>query len=111
MKQVLLLAAALLLGAAAPAGNAARGRAIVTNGTASGVLPCMVCHGTGLAGNPSIGSPKIAGLPAKTTMAALASIASGKLGTNYVMRNIASSLTPAERADVAAYLAGLGGAK
>lgn len=71
----------------------------------------MVCHGTDLGGNPSIGAPKIAGLPAETTLAALDSIAAGKLGQNYVMRNIARSLTPAQRADIAAYLAGFDASK
>lgn len=111
MKPLLLLATAVLLAAAAPSGDAARGRQIVTGGTNSGALPCMVCHGADLGGNKSIGAPKLAGLPAATTMAALDSIAAGKLGQNYVMRNIARSLTPAQRADVAAYLAGLGGSK
>lgn len=107
MKPALLLAACVLLAAAAPAGDAARGRRIVSAGTNSGALPCAVCHGTKLAGNRSIGAPPIAGLPAGTIVAALGSIAAGKRGRNYVMRNIARSLTPAQRADVAAYLAGL----
>lgn len=54
-----------------------------------------------------MGTPKIAGLAPETTLAALAAIASGKRGTNYVMSGIARSLTPPERADIAAFLAGL----
>ncbi|KDM68196.1 MULTISPECIES: c-type cytochrome [Acidiphilium] len=111
-----LLAALLLLPTLAPAalppqgtaaGNAARGKDIVAHGTANGVLPCMVCHGTDLAGNPAIGAPRLAGLPQATTLAALAAIAAGKQGKNYVMRNIAHALTGADRADIAAYLASL----
>ncbi|UNC15747.1 c-type cytochrome [Acidiphilium multivorum] len=115
-----LLAALLLLPTLAPAalppqgtaagtaaGNAARGKDIVAHGTAGGVLPCMVCHGTDLAGNPAIGAPRLAGLPQATTLAALAAIAAGKQGKNYVMRNIAHALTGADRADIAAYLASL----
>lgn len=94
--------------AAAPAGDAAHGRQIVTQGTKSGALPCMVCHGAGLAGNAAIGAPPIAGLPPEATLAALAAIASGQRGQNYVMRNIARSLTAGQRADIAAYLATLG---
>ncbi|MBS3024599.1 c-type cytochrome [Acidiphilium multivorum] len=111
-----LLAALMLLPTLAPAalppqgtaaGNAARGKDIVAHGTANGVLPCMVCHGTDLAGNPAIGAPRLAGLPQATTLAALAAIAAGKQGKNYVMRNIAHALTGADRADIAAYLASL----
>lgn len=107
MKTLLLLAAAILLAAAAPAGDAARGRQIVTHGTASGALPCAVCHGTDLAGNAAIGAPPIAGLQAPIVLKALDAIAAGRQGTNYVMRNIAHALDPRQRADIAAYLAGL----
>jgi cytochrome c553 len=112
-----LLAALLLLPALAcaalppqgkAAGNAARGKSIVAHGTAGGVLPCMVCHGTDLAGNPAIGAPRLAGLKPATTLAALSAIASGQQGKNYVMRNIAHALTGADRADIAAYLTSLG---
>ncbi len=89
------------------AGNAALGAKIVAHGTAGGVLPCMVCHGTGLAGNPAIGAPRLAGLKPATTLAALSAIAAGKQGKNYVMRNIAHALTGADRAAIAAYLATL----
>lgn len=90
------------------AGNAELGKNIVVHGTAGGVLPCMVCHGTDLAGNPAIGAPRLAGLKPATTLAALSAIAAGRQGKNYVMRNIAHALTGADRADIAAYLATLG---
>jgi cytochrome c553 len=92
----------LLLGAAAPSGAD-----IASHGTNHGALPCMACHGTEFQGNPSIGAPPLAGQPEVTTLAALTAIASGKLGTNTAMQNIAASLTPAERAAVASYFAGL----
>nr|WP_201728893.1 c-type cytochrome [Acidocella sp. C78] len=91
-----------------PAGNAELGKNIVVHGTAGGVLPCMVCHGTDLAGNPAIGAPRLAGLKPATTLAALSAIAAGRQGKNYVMRNIAHALTGADRAAIAAYLATLG---
>jgi cytochrome c553 len=102
MKPALLAPIFPLLGAAAPSGAD-----IAAHGTHHGALPCMACHGTEFQGNPSIGAPRLAGLPAATTLAALNAIGSGKLGTNIVMQNIAAALTPAERAAVANYFAGL----
>lgn len=102
-----LLAVPVFLGAASPPGDAARGRQIALHGTNTGALPCVICHGSDLMGKRAMITPRIAGLPPKTTLAALAAIASGRRGDNYVMRNIARSLTPPERADIAAYLAGL----
>ncbi|MHB1303484.1 MAG: c-type cytochrome [Acidiphilium sp.] len=107
MRGVLLAAAALALGAAAPAGNAGQGVKIVADGTDTGVLPCAACHGADLRGNAAIGAPSIAGLSAAATLAAFDAIAAGRAGNNYVMRDIARALTAPERAAVAAYLAGL----
>jgi len=108
MRRALLLGGlALILCAAAPSPDASQGAAIVSHGTATGVLPCMACHGPDLAGNASIGAPRIAGLPLATTLSALHAIAAGRMGSNYVMKNIAHALTASERTDVAAYLAGL----
>ncbi|HQT75030.1 MAG TPA: c-type cytochrome [Acidiphilium sp.] len=107
----LLLLPSLAVAALPPqgeaAGNAARGATIVAHGTAGGVLPCMVCHGADLAGNPAIGAPRLAGLKPATTLAALSAIAAGRQGKNYVMRRIAHALTQTDRADIAAYLATL----
>ncbi|MGC9270625.1 c-type cytochrome [Acidiphilium sp.] len=106
-RSLLLAGLALFLGAAGPAPDVSRGAAIVAHGTGNGVLPCMACHGPDLMGNASIGAPRIAGLPVATTRAAFRAIAAGRMGRNYVMKNIAHALSPPERAAVAAYLAGL----
>ncbi len=100
-----LLAAGLLLGAAAPPSDAQLGRAIVTHGSSTGALPCMACHGPTLAGNAAIGAPPLAGLNQATTLSAFAAIASGAMGHNYVMKNIAHTLTTPQRQAVADYLA------
>lgn len=102
MRRAALLGAALLLGAAAP-----DGKSIALHGTKDGALPCKACHGDHFQGNPSIGAPALAGLPAIETYRSLAAIAMGNKGHNFVMRNIALSLTPAEREAVAKYFAGL----
>lgn len=102
-----LFAVALVLGTAASGGILSKGAAIVRHGTASGVMSCMACHGQRLQGNASIGAPALAGLPESRTLGALDAIAAGKSGDNFIMRNIAHSLTPAEREAVAAYLATL----
>ena len=87
--------------------GAPSGADIALHGTNRGALPCMACHGTAFQGNSSIGAPPLAGQSTATTLAALDAIAAGKFGSNIVMRNIATSLTPAERAAVAGYFAGL----
>jgi cytochrome c553 len=102
MKRLMLALISLPLGAAAPSGAD-----IAMHGTSHGALPCMACHGAAFQGNPSIGAPPLASQPSTTTLAALDAIATGKLGTNTVMQNIAASLTPAERAAVASYFASL----
>lgn len=102
MRRLILLAAALLLGAAAPDGES-----IALHGTDQGALPCQACHGMQFQGNASIGAPALAGRKASATLAALAAIASGKTGSNYVMKQIARSLTSPERRAVAAYFASL----
>jgi cytochrome c553 len=106
-RPIALIAASLLLGAAAPPPDAQQGEAIVTRGSGAGVLPCMACHGQTLAGNAAIGAPPLAGLKQATTLSALAAIASGAMGHNYVMKNIAHALTAPQRQAVADYLAGL----
>jgi cytochrome c553 len=102
MRRLVLALISLPLGAAAPSGAD-----IALHGTNHGALPCMACHGPEFQGNPSIGAPALAGQPAATTLTALDAIAAGKFGTNTVMQNIATSLTPAERAAVAGYFASL----
>ena len=58
-------------------------------------------------GDPSIQAPALAGQPAAATLKALSAIAARKMGQNYVMKNIATSLTPDERQAVASYFASL----
>jgi cytochrome c553 len=99
---VLLVPLGLLLGAAAPSGVS-----IALHGTSHGALPCQACHGMQFQGNASIGAPALAGQPVNVTLKSLEKIAAGKIGQNYVMKNIAISLTPAERSAVAAYFSSL----
>jgi cytochrome c553 len=103
MNRLLFIApVALLLGAAAP-----DGKSIALHGTDHGALPCQACHGMQFQGDASIGAPDLAGQPEAVTMSSLAKIAAGKMGQNYVMKIIATSLTPAERQAVATYFASL----
>ena len=82
------------------------GRDIVLHGNANGALPCAACHGANGTGNPAIGAPALAGLPAGQISAALANMAKGHGGTA-LMQSIAAALSPAEAAAVAAYFAAL----
>ncbi len=83
------------------------GAGIVSHGTKAGALPCMACHGAMLEGNAAIGAPRLAGLPVATTYAALDRIAAGRLGKNYVMRDVAKALTERQKTAIATYLASL----
>ncbi len=98
---------ALVLMAAHPPASTKLGAAIAAHGTSSGALPCMACHGAQLHGNPATGAPALAGLNPAVTRAALRAIADGKRGKNYVMAQIARSLTQPQRRAVSAYLATL----
>jgi cytochrome c553 len=102
-----ILGLMLPLIAAAPPQSLQQGATIVAHGTATGALPCMACHGGHLQGNPAIGAPRLAGLDPSVIGAALNAIAAGKMGKNYVMTNIARSLSPTQRRAVTAYLASL----
>jgi cytochrome c553 len=82
------------------------GEQIALHGNANGALPCAACHGVQGQGNPSIGAPRLAGLPAAVIEGYLKQFAAGN-GGNAVMQNIAQSLSPAETAAVAGYFAGL----
>jgi cytochrome c553 len=103
MRRLALPLFAVLLGAAG--GNL--GASIVQHGAPGGVIPCRVCHGMQLQGQPAMDAPPLAGLPESTTLGALAAIAAGKQGKNFAMRDVARALTPAQSKAVAAYLAGL----
>lgn len=106
-RTALLVAGAVILGAAAPRGDIASGKAIVAHGTDAGVVPCLACHGDHLQGNASIGAPVLAHRPRNAILVALVAIADGKLGNNVVMRQDAKLLTPRQRLAVATYLAQL----
>ena len=86
--------------------DAPDGQSIVLHGNANGALPCAACHGAAGLGNPSIGAPRLAGLPAPVIEAALKSYAARQGGTA-LMQSIARALSPAETAAVATYFATL----
>jgi cytochrome c553 len=104
MKRLILVVCLLPMTAlaAAPDGNQ-----IFLHGNSNGALPCAACHGQKAEGNPSIGAPKLAGLPAAAIETYLAQFANGQ-GGNATMQFIAQALSPAETKAVAAYLASLG---
>ena len=87
--------------AAAPDGGQ-----IFMHGNANGALPCAACHGPQAQGNPGIGAPRLAGLPAAAIETYLALFAKGQSG-NATMQFIAQALSPAETKAVAAYLSSL----
>jgi cytochrome c553 len=89
-------------------GAAPDGQQIFLHGNGNGALPCAACHGAQAQGNPIIGAPKLAGLPAATITAALAQIATGQSG-NAIMQSIARALSPEDVQAVALYVAGLSG--
>ncbi|WP_333838874.1 c-type cytochrome [Novosphingobium sp.] len=86
--------------------QAAVGRRIAMMGAPSGAPPCSACHGTHLEGNPALKVPALAGKPADFIVARLEHYA-GPDGHNAQMRQVATALTTMERAQVAAYAAGL----
>ncbi|MGH6676254.1 MAG: hypothetical protein ACRECE_08545, partial [Xanthobacteraceae bacterium] len=64
--------AALTIGAAQGQGASGQdqsaGAEIVRHGTASGAMPCTICHGSQLAGNAAMGAPTLAGAPQAQTL-------------------------------------------
>ncbi len=80
------------------------GQQIALHGNANGALPCAACHGVTGAGNPAMGAPALAGLPAPVIVNALNNFAQGE-GGNAIMQSIARSLSPDERTAVADYFA------
>ncbi len=96
--------AALLLAPAAAFAAPPDGKSIVLHGNANGALPCAACHGVTGAGNPAMGAPALAGLPAPVIVNALNNFAQGE-GGNAIMQSIARSLSPDERTAVADYFA------
>ena len=100
------LAGALALMAAGPASAASRGETIATQGTANGAPACASCHGVNYQGTPALKAPALAGLSKAYILARLAHYAS-PAGKNPSMRVVATALTPADSAAVAAYLSSL----
>jgi cytochrome c553 len=99
----LLLLPSLVLMAMGPSPD---GRTIAHDGNGHGAPACTACHGETFQGTPAIKAPALAGLPGDTILARLAHYA-GPTGHNAMMRQVALSLTPAERHAVAGYLSAL----
>ncbi len=99
MRATGLFVLAALLGATAP-----DGASLVAHGNGHGILPCAACHGADLRGNAATGAGWLAGNPASQIRASLRRIAGDASHGNYVMRDIARSMTPTERRAIAAYL-------
>jgi cytochrome c553 len=100
------LAGALALMAAGSVSADSRGETIAEHGTANGVPPCASCHGVSYQGTPAMKAPALAGLSKAYILARLAHYAS-PAGKNPSMRLVATALTPADSAAVAAYLSSL----
>ncbi|KVO33562.1 cytochrome C [Burkholderia ubonensis] len=102
------LTAAGLLSATsgAHADDAALGKTIAAQGTATGVAACIGCHGSNGEGNAAAAFPRLAGVPAAYLSAQLAAFADGSR-PNPVMQPIAKALSAHERDAVAAYFASL----
>jgi cytochrome c553 len=100
---VLAVAASSFAGAAPSADVTAGGR-IAAAGTAAGAPACATCHG---ARGEGLGAfPHLAGTGAAYLRDQLEALAGGKR-KNPIMQPIAQALSPEQRAQVAAYYAGL----
>ncbi|WP_175718936.1 c-type cytochrome [Burkholderia anthina] len=102
----LLLAAAALLAGRAYADDAALGKTLATQGSATGVAACIGCHGAQGEGNAAAGFPRLAGTNAAYLSAQLAAFADGSR-QNPVMQPLAKLLSAHERDAVSAYFASL----
>lgn len=80
------------------------GRQIVEQGSVGGAPACASCHGPLLQGNQAIKAPALAGRPADYIIARLDHYASPQ-GHNAAMKQVATALSPSERAVVAHYIA------
>jgi cytochrome c553 len=99
-----LAAAAGSLAYAAPSADASAGARIAAAGTPTGAAACAGCHGA--RGEGSGVFPHLAGSGAAYLRDQLDALASGKR-RNPIMQPIAQALSPGQRAQVAAYYAGL----
>jgi len=115
MKRLMLISAAMLLGAsfvssnamaAKVIGNPSKGRVIFENGVGDNVPACAGCHGTGGLGADDMGTPRLAYQVQKYIWKQLEDFASDKRmdNTMYQMNDIAKALTEEQRRDVAAYV-------
>jgi cytochrome c553 len=98
--------AVLAIGGTGGAARAAPDGAAIALHGAGGTPACATCHGAQGQGNPAIGAPRLAGDGATYLRWQLNDFASGHR-VNPIMQPIARSLSPAERAAVAAFFAGL----
>jgi len=115
MKRLMLISAAMLLGASwmAPSsmaeeelGNLENGRVIFENGVGDNVPACAGCHGTGGLGADDMGTPRLAYQVQKYIWKQLEDFASDKRmdNTMYQMNDIAKALSEEQRRDVSAYV-------
>ncbi|MDQ6994016.1 MAG: c-type cytochrome [Mariprofundaceae bacterium] len=115
MKRLMLISAAMLLGASwmAPSamaeeslGNPENGRVIFENGVGDNVPACAGCHGAGGLGADDMGTPRLAYQVQKYIWKQLEDFASDKRmdNTMYQMNDIAKALSEEQRRDVAAYV-------
>jgi cytochrome c553 len=95
-----LMVLPLLLVAAAPPPD---GKTIAEQGNGRGAAACSSCHGQNYQGNKALLAPSIAGLSADFIQMRLNHYAS-PAGHNPLMRQVATSLSPADMQAVAAYL-------
>ena len=101
-----LLAALGLVAPAAAQDGVAAGKAVFTRPSAPGRASCTACHMADGAGLPDVGIPRLAGLTASYVNDQLTYFASGAR-QNAAMAPYAKALSPAQREQVAAYLASL----
>jgi cytochrome c553 len=92
-----------LVGMGLPLGALAVDAATIARaGNGKGAAPCMACHGTDGAGQPTAGHPRLAGLDAAYLQQQLDDFASGAR-SNSVMQPTATALSEEERHAVATY--------
>jgi cytochrome c553 len=97
---------AALAAGGGPAGDAQRGSQIAANGTAAGAPPCASCHGSDGGGNADPLAPRLAAQVADYLRKELDDYANGAR-QNDMMTPIAQAMQPQDRADAAAFYAGL----
>lgn len=101
---LLLLSAWIVQAAPPPAAATAEGARIASSGTPNGAAACAGCHGARGEGMGTF--PHLAGTGANYLREQLDAFASGQR-KNPTMQPIAQALSPEQRAQVAAYYAGL----